>query len=120
NWKETLEQLVEREVVVQCALDKLATRRPQALQRLEEAASREFGRKWVRAARASAGLEDAEGLEAALRAQGTSLAEVRRLWQRAFIAQEYLRSRVAPAGSPARTRPAEATQLQTTRIVREL
>jgi RNA polymerase sigma factor (sigma-70 family) len=111
SWKKTLDQLVEREVVLQSALDRLAQRRPQVLWKLEQAASGEFDRKWVKAARTITGLEDNDALDAALQTQGTSLAAVRRQWQRAFIAQEYLRSRAAPTDSQAGARPAETTRI---------
>jgi RNA polymerase sigma factor (sigma-70 family) len=111
TWKDTLGQLVEHEVVMQSVRGRFAQPRPQALQKLEEAASAEFKRKWEKAARRLTGREDHDALETTLRSQGTSLAAVRRQWQRAFIAQEYLRSRLATSGSQFGRRTAEATRI---------
>jgi RNA polymerase sigma factor (sigma-70 family) len=111
DWKKTLDQLVDREVVVQDFRDRLTPSNPQFIPRLEQAASRQFDRSWVRAARTKMRLGDDNALDAALEAQGTSLAAVRRQSQRAFIVQEYLRSRVAPTGVQAETWPAVATRI---------
>jgi hypothetical protein len=96
-WRETLDRVVEYEVVWQDATATLKARNPAALEFLQEAASREFSRRWAQAAKRSAGLKDDEELNASLRGQGTSLQAVRRQWERAFVAEAYLRSRVSRA-----------------------
>lgn len=99
-WRETLDRVVEREVIVQAAFRALKARN--ALEKLQEVAANEFGRRWVRTAIKNAGLRDAAELSASLRARGTSLDTVRRQWDRDFIAEEYLQSRVFREGEGAR------------------
>jgi RNA polymerase sigma factor (sigma-70 family) len=89
---ETLERLVEREVILQDAFARLQ-QHPEALQKLRAAARKEFDRQWPRCL-AETGLKTNEQLQAALRSQGTSLSAVQRQWERNFLAREYMRNRV--------------------------
>jgi RNA polymerase sigma factor (sigma-70 family) len=93
-WNETLARLIERELVLQDAY-----RRPGAqvvVDRLEQVAGREFSRSWP--AGGKAGRSDEKKLDATLRSHGTTLAVLRRQWERDFLAREVLRSRVRREG----------------------
>jgi hypothetical protein len=111
-WGETLDRVVEREVILQRARAALKARAPGLLEKVRDAAAREFDRGWARAARKRASLRG-EGLEACLVTRGTSLAAVRRQWQRDFVVREHLRSLLAkvldsnPAGCEAVRRERE-------------
>jgi RNA polymerase sigma factor (sigma-70 family) len=97
--KETLDRLVEREMVWQHAEALLKTRNPRALERLQDVAAREFYRRWVQPARRNGDLAEEE-LQASLRIRGTTLEAVGSAWQRDFLVEEYLRSRVSRASDP--------------------
>jgi RNA polymerase sigma factor (sigma-70 family) len=116
-WKDTLDRVVEREAVWQDAATALRTRNPRALRKLQDVASAEFGRRWAEAAKTNAGVKDDEELNAYLRGQGTSLEALRRQWERAFLAGEYLRFRVR---GPAPTLTEEAARQQRERLVADL
>jgi hypothetical protein len=92
-WNETLERLIEREVVLQDAFAKLRGRGKAPLDKLREVAAREFDRQWLQAARRRSNLKTDEELDAFLRTRGTSLEVVRRQGERDFVAREYLSSR---------------------------
>jgi RNA polymerase sigma factor (sigma-70 family) len=119
-WRKTLDRLIEREVVLQEAIPALKTRNAQVADKLREVAANEFGRRWVQAARRSAGLTDDVELRALLRGQGTSLEAVRRQWERDFIAEEYLRSRVFRGRDPGSTPSDEGARQERARIVTQL
>jgi RNA polymerase sigma factor (sigma-70 family) len=120
SWKETLDRLIEREVVCQGAVAALTAQGPKALGKLREAAAREFDRQWVQVAKKNAGLKDDEGLKALLGSQGTSLEAVRRQWERDFVAREYLRHRAVRMRTADPAADAEAIRRQTQRIVADL
>jgi hypothetical protein len=119
-WRKTLDQVVEREVILQAAFTALKARNAEVVEKLREVAAKEFARRWVRTATRSAGLKDDEELSASLRAQGTSLNAVRRQWERDFIAEEYLRSRVFRERAPGSTSHGEGARQERARIVAEL
>jgi hypothetical protein len=104
-WGKTLDRVIEREVVLQRALAALEARNANIVGKLWEAAANEFSRRWLKAAKESAGVKDDAELSASLRAQGTSLDAVRRQWERDFIAEEYLRNRIYRGVTPARPCP---------------
>ena len=105
NRKETLDRLVEREVVLQKALGTFGDKNPMILAKLQEVASRQFDRQWVQPAKKKANLKDDEELLAVLRKQGTSLEAVGRQWQRDFMAREYRRSCVMGTPGPSSISP---------------
>jgi RNA polymerase sigma factor (sigma-70 family) len=119
-WRKTLDRVVEREVILQAAFTALKARNAEVVEKLQEVAAKEFGRRWVKAATRSAGLKDDEELKASLRAQGTSLAAVRRQWERAFIAEEYLQNRVFRERAPGSTPSGEGARQERARIVAQL
>jgi hypothetical protein len=110
--RETLDRVVESEVVRQGAGAALRAHSPQALAKLKEVAAKEFEKRWAAPAKKEAGLDD-EGFRERLRQLGTSLGILRRQWERDFVAQEYLRSRTAHL-------PGEAAQRERQRLVGEL
>jgi hypothetical protein len=119
-WRKTLDRVVEREVILQAAFTALKARNPEVVEKLQEVAANEFGRRWVKVATRSAGLKDDEELSASLRAQGTSLDAVRRQWEREFMAEEYLQNRVLRGRDPGATPSDEGTRQERARIVAEL
>jgi hypothetical protein len=112
--------VVEREVILQAAFAAFKARNGEAAEKLQQVAAKEFGRRWVKAATKSAGLKDGEELRASLRAQGTSLDTVRRQWERDFMAEEYLRSRVLRGRGPGATPSDEGARQEGARIVAQL
>jgi RNA polymerase sigma factor (sigma-70 family) len=124
SWKETLDRVIEREVVCQYAVATLKAHSPRALGKFQEAAAREFDRQWVQVAKKNAGRKEVESLNALLASQGTSLEAVRRQWERDFLAREYLRQRAVRGADAATLRvPAtavEASQEQMKRVVADL
>jgi hypothetical protein len=119
-WRKTLDRVVEREVVLQTAFTALEARNAEVVKKLQEVAANEFRRRWVRTATRSAERIDDEELGASLRAQGTSLDAVRRQWERAFIAEEYLRGRIIPERAPGSTSPGEYARQERARIIADL
>jgi hypothetical protein len=94
-WNQALNQLIEREVVVQEATSRLLKNGgPKNLEKLKDAAKEAFEKQWLQPVMREKHLENEERLRAALKEQGLSLAMVRRQWERNFMYTEYLRSRV--------------------------
>jgi parvulin-like peptidyl-prolyl isomerase len=93
---QALTQLVEREVVLQDAFGKLKKNPNGAkyLDKLKEAASKEFEKRWVQPIKASFNLKTDEDLKNFLASQKLALEMVKRQWERNFMASEYLRQRV--------------------------
>jgi parvulin-like peptidyl-prolyl isomerase len=95
-FRHELQEIIDREVILQDAYSKLGKTGPQFLEKLKAAASREFDKK-VRSMKAGSGSKTDEELKNFLRTQGLSLAGMERRFERDFIAREYMRSRVYPA-----------------------
>jgi len=120
-WRKTLDRVVEREVILQAAFAAFnKAHHAEVAEKLQQVAAKEFGRRWVKAATRSAGLKDGKELSASLRAQGTSLDAVRRQWERDFMAEEYLRSRVLRGRDPGATPSEEDARQERARIVAQL
>jgi peptidyl-prolyl cis-trans isomerase SurA len=90
-----LRHLIEREVVLQDAFAKLKER-PVVLEKFKEAAGKEFDKK-IRDMRSRYKIKTDEEFKAWLQMQGVTVDGVRRKMEREFMAQEYMRSRVADA-----------------------
>lgn len=90
-----LEHLIERELILDDAMTKLKKLRPQALEKLQEAASRDADR-FIRQVKSGFRVQGDEELKAALRSVGLSLSGIRRQREREFMATEYMRSRIFP------------------------
>jgi len=94
--KEALDQLVERELIIQDAVSRLQKVGKSTLERLKDGANKEFDKRWVREIKIRNGLKSDEELQDLLRKQGLSLDTIRRQWTRQFMATEYMRSRIGP------------------------
>lgn len=95
--KATLQQIVEREIVLQDAFGKLKARgAAKVIDRLQEAAGKEFDRTWLKGMKESTGVKSDEELKRFLKENGMSLDAARRHWERQFMAMEYMRSRIMP------------------------
>jgi parvulin-like peptidyl-prolyl isomerase len=94
-FQQELQALIEREVVLQDAYARLKDR-PLVWEKFKEAAGKEFDKK-MKLLRQHAGLKSDEEFKAYLRAQGLTVAGVRRQIERKFMADEYMRNRVLGA-----------------------
>lgn len=94
-----LQNLIDREVILQDLRARVVTR-PQYMDKLKDAASKEFKGQLrnIKAQLASAGVpsQTDEDVRKALAAQGVSLDFLRRQSERQFMAMEYMRSRIFP------------------------
>lgn len=90
------DRLIEQELLLQEAQERLSKAGKQYLDKLKEAAGKQFDRQ-LRAYKTHYNLKTDEELKAFLREQGMSLEGIRRQKEREFIATEYLRFRVGPA-----------------------
>jgi peptidyl-prolyl cis-trans isomerase SurA len=95
-FKDSLDQLIERELMIQDAENRLKKHNERALKRLHEAANKQFDRRWVKAMRGQNGGMTDDQLKESLHQQGLSLDMIRRQWTRQFMSTEYLRSRIMP------------------------
>lgn len=90
------DRLVEQELLLQDAFDRLSKAGKQYLDKLKEAAGKQFDRQ-LRAYKTHYNLKTDEDLKKFMSEQGLSLDGIRRQKEREFIATEYLRSRIMPA-----------------------
>jgi parvulin-like peptidyl-prolyl isomerase len=92
-----LESLIERELILQDAKNRFS-KGPGAkfLDKLKEAAEKEFDRQVVRKAKAAYNLKTDDDLKKFLAGQGLSLESLRRNIQRQFITQQYLQFLLGP------------------------
>jgi parvulin-like peptidyl-prolyl isomerase len=97
-YQETLNQLIDREVVLQEALGKL-NKTPagkKLIDKLQEDASKEFQQSWVNRMVKSNHLSGEQELISFLREHGMSYEMIRRHWERQFLATQYINFRVGP------------------------
>jgi len=94
-FEKALQQLIEREVVILDAKARLKDR-PQLLEKLEEAAGKEFEKK-MKQLKERSSIKSDEEFKAYLRQQGVSLEGVRRQIVRQFMASEYMKNLIMPA-----------------------
>jgi hypothetical protein len=95
-YKETLNQIIDREVVLQEAFGKL-TKTPagaKMVDKLKEDASKEFQHSWVDRMVKSNKLSGEQELISFLRDHGMSYEMIRRHWERQFLASQYINYRV--------------------------
>jgi parvulin-like peptidyl-prolyl isomerase len=95
--REALEQLIDREVLLQDAISHLDRAGPQGkkmLEKLKEIADQEFEKKWLRPMMKSKKIDSQEELAAAMRQHNLSLEVMKRWWTRNFMAREYTLSRI--------------------------
>jgi parvulin-like peptidyl-prolyl isomerase len=95
--KLVLDQLIDREVVLQEAMRRLGTSQGQRqLDKIRELAGKEFD-KQLRTIKTQHRLKTDEDVKNFLRDQGVSVDALRRQAEREFLYMEYIRYRVAPA-----------------------
>jgi parvulin-like peptidyl-prolyl isomerase len=92
--EKALQQLIDREVVLQTALTRLKDR-PQVMDKLKDAAAKEADKR-LREIRKGNALKSDEELKAWLSYQGMTVAGVRRQIEREFMANEYLKNLIVP------------------------
>jgi parvulin-like peptidyl-prolyl isomerase len=95
-WNQSLNQLIEREVVLQDAFAKLKKASKSQVEKLTTEAGEEFDKTVLRGWMKRANIKTEEEFRAMLKTQGISLDMLRRQWERNFMMMEYLRSRVHP------------------------
>lgn len=95
-WKEALDTLIERELILQDAEEKLNARGNYYLDRIKETAVKEFDKNIERSIQANPNIKTREEFVKMLEQQGTSIGALQRQFERQFIATEYLKSRVFP------------------------
>lgn len=94
-FERELQTLIEREVILDDAFARLKGR-PQVVEKLKEAAGKEFDKK-VRQMRQRANIKTDDEFKAFLRSQGVTMDGIRRQVERNFMATEYMLNRVMPA-----------------------
>jgi parvulin-like peptidyl-prolyl isomerase len=94
-FRRELQQIIDRELLLQDAFARLSKTGTQYLDKLKAAASKEFD-KVVRGLKTRSGCKTDEELKEFLRSQGQSLEGIRRQVERNFMAREYVRSRIFP------------------------
>lgn len=92
--KNALNALIEREVVLQEARNKLGDRADKILRKLEDYADKEFRKSWLRPIMESNGFKTEEQVVEALDKSGASYKAVKFAWEREYMKNEYLRNRV--------------------------
>jgi parvulin-like peptidyl-prolyl isomerase len=90
-----LQQIIEREMVVSEALEKLK-KRPQVLEKFKEAAGKEFDRRIALLRKSNPEVKGEEDLKRFLQSQGLSYEGYRRQVEREFMKMEWLRNWVFP------------------------
>jgi parvulin-like peptidyl-prolyl isomerase len=90
-----LNSIIDREVILKEAFDRIAKMKPTVMQKLKEAAGKEFDRQ-LKSLKDRAKVKSDEELKVLLQSQGMSLAGYRRHVERNFMAMEYMRGRVFP------------------------
>src|SRR5262249_10926101 len=91
-----LNELIDRELVLQDCTARLGARGKKFLQQLQEAAAKEFERQWLRRMMQANKYDDEEKFKKFLRSNGMPYDMIRRQWERNFMAMEYMRHRVEP------------------------
>jgi parvulin-like peptidyl-prolyl isomerase len=95
-FRRQLDDIIDREVLLQDAFARLQKNGAQYLDKLKAAASKEFD-KVVHQMKQRANMKTDEELKEFVRSHGQSLEGIRRQVERGFMAREYIRSRVYPS-----------------------
>jgi peptidyl-prolyl cis-trans isomerase SurA len=94
-FKETLEQIVEREVVLQVAFARLRKNAGEAsVKKLTEMADTEFDKQWVKPIMEGNGIKTDADFRAALKSMNVSLPMMKRQWTRNWMAMQFMRQTV--------------------------
>jgi parvulin-like peptidyl-prolyl isomerase len=92
----TLEAMIERELVLQEANARFGGKNSKFMDKLKEAAAREFERQVVKSLKVQNGIKNDEEFKAKLKGLGVSLESLKKQFEKQFIYQEYLRFRAGP------------------------
>jgi peptidyl-prolyl cis-trans isomerase SurA len=95
--KQQLNQIIDREVVLQDAFEKLKDHGQKFITQLEKAARQSFEHEWMQKIMKANGYTDEKLFRKFLRDNHMPLDLIRRQWERNFIAMEYMRHRTEPA-----------------------
>lgn len=96
-WKQALDVLIDREVILQDSFAFFKSKGPggaKVLDKLQEAASKDFEKKVLREVREKYKITSDEELKSFFESQGIDLALLRRHFERNFMAQEFTRHAV--------------------------
>ena len=94
-FKETLDQIVEREVVLQVAFERLRKNAGEkSVDKLKEVADKEFDKQWVQPIMSGNKIKTEAEFKAAMREMNVSLEMMKRQWTRNFMAMEFMRQTV--------------------------
>jgi parvulin-like peptidyl-prolyl isomerase len=92
-----LQEIIDREVILQDASAKLGGRKEgQIIRELRNYASKEFERQWLHRMMRQWKIDDLDQFDKFMRDNGMPLEAMRRQWERNFISMEYVRSRIEP------------------------
>jgi peptidyl-prolyl cis-trans isomerase SurA len=95
--KQSLDLLIEREVVVQDLMSHLnAKGNEKNLEKIKEMTEKEFEKSWLRPVKEQFKIKSDEELKEFLKKQGVSFTMQKRLWERNYMAQQYLQQRAFP------------------------
>jgi parvulin-like peptidyl-prolyl isomerase len=94
-FRDGLQQIVDREIILQDAHARLSKNGKIYLDKLQAAASKEFD-KTVRQMKSRSGVKTDDEFKDLLKQQGQSLEGIRRQFERNFMAREYMRSMIYP------------------------
>lgn len=94
-FREGLQQIIDREIILQDAFGRLAKAGGPYLEKLKTAAGKEFD-KTLQAMRKRSGAKSDDDFKEMLRSQGQTIDGIRRQFERNFMAREYMRSRIYP------------------------
>jgi parvulin-like peptidyl-prolyl isomerase len=89
-----LDEIIERELIIQDAKMKLSGGRERFLDELRKAAGQAFEEQWMHKIMKANNITDEGAFKKMLSEGGMSLALIRRQWERQFIAMEYARGRL--------------------------
>ncbi len=91
-YKDILDSIIDRELLIQDAVARLKKAGSSVMAKLQDAAEKEFDRRWISSMKKGNNLKSDDQLKELLRAQGLSLEMIKRQWTRQFIATEYQRN----------------------------
>jgi parvulin-like peptidyl-prolyl isomerase len=97
--RQAVEQIIDREVLLQDAIAKLERGGPQGakfLEQIKKVASEQFDIHWLKPVMKANHMDNRQEFAAFMRHNHMSLDVMRRFWERNFMAMEYLRSRIEP------------------------
>jgi parvulin-like peptidyl-prolyl isomerase len=91
-----LNEIIDREVILQDAIAKLSKNGDRILKELQRIASRQFEQQWLHKLMRANKYTDEEKFKEFLRASGMPVEMMRRQWERNFMAMEIVRGRIEP------------------------